>query len=136
MDAQTASLSMELKGAYEKEAGIESYLRTMELDKDASTWTVTDEVTMQQPSEIEFHFITVKEPVLRGDVIEIPVDDTHMACMKFDADTMVYSMDIHDLEDPGKKACWNSEVAYRIHLTAKEQTTHCRSAITLSVKEK
>ena len=136
MNAQKASLSMELKGAYEVEAGIESYLRTMELDKENSTWTVTDDVKMQTPSEIEFHFVTTKEPQCCGDVIEIPVDETHIAKMKFDAGTMDYSVDIQDLESESLKKGWQSDVAYRIHLTAKEKTTACRSTIVVSVEER
>ena len=129
-------LSMELKGVYEAEAGLASHIRSFEMDKEQSTWTVTDTIALEKESDaVDLHFITVKEPCLCGDTIEIPVDEAHTAVMAFDAANWNYSLDTHDLENDGLKESWGTECAYRIHLTPKAVAKEFTSTVTISVKE-
>ncbi len=138
MDEQKAALALQLKGAYEAEAGIESYVRTLTMDKEHAVWTVTDDVKMADPSEIEFHFITVRKPSVRGGAVTIPVDDGHEAEMTFDAEKLDCAVEEWDLtqETTEKDQEWGSKTAYRIHLTAKGMKTECRSEVSIRVREK
>ena len=133
---EITTLSMELKGAYVPEAGIESYIRTFTMDKENSVWTVTDDVKMKEPSEIETHFISINEPKIFADHVEIPVDETHTAIVTFDADKMACTMDTHAFDHESRWQYWERDIVYRIHLTSKEKHSALKTAVSVQVVEK
>lgn len=138
MDERRAELSLQLAGAYEAEAGVRSYVRTLTMDKENSVWTVRDEVQMREASEIEMHFITVREPIVRGNAVIIPVDETHEAEMTFDAEAFDCAIETQDLmiETRNKDKEWGSRSAYRISMKRKTPTAQSLSSVSIRVRKK
>ena len=137
MGEDKVALSMELKGAYETGAGIASYVRSFEMDKEKAVWTVADTIALEKGSDaVDLHFVTVKEPKMGDGSVEIPVDDSHVAILTFDGANWTASVDSHDLESAGLKKGWESECAYRIHLTPKSAAKEHTSTVTVQVVEK
>ena len=96
---------------------------------------------LQAPSEIESHFITVAEPKLCDGFVEIPVDEGHVAILTYEKEKMVCTVDTHDELNEERRVKqwgfrWESPIAYRIHLTAKEMTDACVSTVAVKIVEK
>ncbi len=64
-DVDNMTVSMELKGAFPADAGIESMRRTCQLDE--SVIRVKDEVKLDHEGDIQFNFVTVDEPTVIED---------------------------------------------------------------------
>lgn len=123
-DKDSRSLTLELAGAYTPEVGVESYIRTASL-KDGVV-TVTDSVKLSEAKEIDFIFMTHREPKLEnnGKVLL-----TEGCVLNFDT-SLTPKIEIVDPVGMDTKALWGTEVLYRIHLAtvAKE----CEYTFTVS----
>jgi hypothetical protein len=111
--------SMDIAGAYPKEAGIESWRREFVFDRDAGAITLRENFTLRQASDdIRLHLLTPIEPVLEpgavllGDVrVEYP-DDLLAASVE--------SKDMTDTQTNGDFYGWWGETLYRIALQYRE----------------
>lgn len=123
-DKDSRSLTLELAGAYTPEVGVESYIRTASL-KDGVV-TVTDSVKLSEAKEIDFIFMTHREPKLEnnGKILL-----TEGCVLNFDT-SLTPKIEIVDPVGMDTKTLWGTEVLYRIHLAtvAKE----CEYTFTVS----
>ena len=110
------TLSLELREAYAPEVGVESYKRISNLNE--GVVTVTDKVRLNEEKEIDFIFMTHREPKLeRGGKILL----TEGCVLNYDT-SLTAEIEIFDPVGMDTKTLWDTEVLYRIHLktTAKE----------------
>ena len=110
------TLSLELKGAYAPEVGVESYKRTASLN--GGVVTVTDYVRLNEEKEIDFIFMSHKEPKLASSG---KIRLTKGCVLKFDK-ALDVEIEAFDPVGMDTKSLWGVEQLYRIHLktTAKE----------------
>ncbi len=118
-DGDLVSLSMELKGAYVPEAGIESYVREFEFDRAAQKLTVTDTFRLaDETADLESHYITIAEPEIGDGTVRIAAgEDT--AILRFDGSALRVEVEHHDLEAASLKEAWAAERCCRVLLRPK-----------------
>lgn len=111
------TLSLELKDAYAPEVGVESYKRTASLNE--GIVTVTDRIRLSEEKEIDFIFITHKEPRISSSKGKVRL--TKGCTLRFDKELDV-EIEAFDPIGMDTKTLWGTEQLYRIHLrtTAKE----------------
>ena len=110
------TLSLELKEAYAPEVGVESYKRISNLNEGVAT--VTDKVVLNEEKEIDFIFMTHREPKLENDG---KILLTEGCVLNYDT-SLTAEIEAFDPVGMDTKTLWGTEVLYRIHLkvTAKE----------------
>ncbi len=118
-DGDTVALTMELKGAYVPEAGLESYVREFVFDRSAQKLTVTDTFRLaEETADVESHYITVAEPEVGDGTVRIAAgEDT--AILRFDGSSLRAETEHHDLEAVSLKEAWAAERCCRILLRPK-----------------
>ena len=110
-------LSMELRGAYVPEAGIESYVRGFVFDRASQKLTVTDTFLLREATaDVESHFVTIAGPKPEEGLVRIPVGEVE-CLLRYDPASVRAELDSHDLE-VAKKG-WNAERAWRVVLRPK-----------------
>jgi hypothetical protein len=115
-DEQDRRLTLELKDSYLPEVGIESYKRTATLKDGVAT--VTDSIHLNEEKEVDFIFMTHREPKLEnGGKILL----TEGCVLNYSTEL---EAEIEEFDPVGMdtKTLWGTEKLYRIHLktTAKE----------------
>ena len=105
------SVSMELARAYEKEAGVKSYIRTLSLNGGVAV--IKDKFSLEEKGEIDIHFITHKKP--QPDNGKIILCEGRV--MTFDQRLTPF-IEEFQTEDAYITSYWGSETLYRIHLKA------------------
>ncbi len=74
-NAEARSVTMELSGAYPKEAGIKEFTRTLSLD--GSEVYICDVFTLNDSKDVEFRFLTTEKPTLHGSgAVNLPAKRT------------------------------------------------------------
>ena len=113
-------LSMELKGAYAPEAGIESYVRSFVFDRASQKLTVTDTFRLRDATaDVESHYVTIAEPEISEGCARIPAGkDT--CILRFDGCALCAGGETHDLEADALKKAWGAESCHRILLRPKK----------------
>jgi hypothetical protein len=124
-DEAKRSLTLELKGAYTPDVGVESYKRTASLNN--GVVTITDTVSLNEEKKIDFIFMTHREPKLEnGGKILL----TEGCVLNYSTEL---EAEIEEFDPVGMdtKTLWDTEKLYRIHLktTAKE----CEYTFTVTV---
>ncbi|MCL2157854.1 MAG: heparinase II/III-family protein [Oscillospiraceae bacterium] len=115
----SAVLSMQLKEAYPKNAGIESYLREFTFEH-GSHFAVRDRFRLAQcNAPLVLHLMCYNKPILQGEknLINLGSD----IAMSFDASELSATIEEIELTDEKIKRDWKRDFLYRIKLTAKEQ---------------
>ena len=110
-------LSMELKGAYVPEAGIESYVRSFAFDRATQKLSVTDTFRLRkETADVESHFITIACPEIRESSVRYPLGED--ACvLRFDSEKTAVSAESHNLEAAAKG--WGADRVWRTVLRPK-----------------
>ncbi len=103
-------LSIDIEGAYPKEAGLSKYNRTGTLC--GGTVTVCDTLVLEKPTQVVWNFICLEKPVISGSHVTIG-----NASLSF-PDTVSASIDPYIFDDPRFNATWNRDRAYRVQFTA------------------
>ena len=65
-EGNVASLQVDLSTAYHPEAGVKKCVRTIALDRNAGTVTVSQQVNCKETAEIAMHFVSSVKPVLEN----------------------------------------------------------------------
>ncbi len=116
-------MSLELKHAYLPEAGIISYRRAFSLND--GVVTVGEDITLDKEREIDFHILTVKEPVVNKDST-VSLDMGR--ALYFDTILNV-SLEELDPVELNAKVEWGSDKLYRLHFKVK--TDKCNVIFTI-----
>ena len=120
-DVENQTLSMELKNAFPKEAGILKMHRTLALER--GKITVKDEVVLDQVGEITFSYLTLDKPQLLSDgklkisqdrVLSFPTDGVELCVEKVENKWLPY-------EDLDFQTLWHRDCLWRVCLKAKAQ---------------
>lgn len=114
-DETTGKLTMNLKNAYPKEAGIEAYSRSAVLEN--SVITITDNITLEKDGDIMFSYICDEKPT------EVNNDSfvLHGRTVTFDPE-LEYAVEELDKTWPevaGIPGNWDVDVLYRVTLKNK-----------------
>ena len=109
-------ISMSLKEAYPKMAGIITYRRTGELS--GGTVKITDFFHLEQPSEIVFHIMTADKPILST---QGSIALNYGRTLRYD-DSLKAAIDEIELTDSHISDGWNRSTLYRIRLEASAVT--------------
>ncbi len=126
-DEKSGKLSLNLKDAYPKEAGIESYHRSAVLEN--SVITIEDDVKLKESGKVMFSYILIKEP-------ENVTDTTFEIfgrTVTFDK-SLKYNVEPLDNTWPETEALprnWNVEHLYRVTLTSKEPVKSKKYTLTV-----
>ena len=115
-DGVNMSVSMELRGAFPSDAGIETMRRTCQLD--GGVVTVRDEVKTGRDADVAFHYVTVDEPKPIGDgKLLLAEDRTFVYDTKYELTIekiVNTNLPYEDLDF----GMWDRECLYRITLRA------------------
>ena len=117
--------TMNLAGAFPKEAGIKEMIRTCKLD--GNRVIVTDTVTADHEADIRFNYVTVDEPkVIEEGKLAIAEGRT------FTFDASALKLEIEKVEntylpydDLNFKGTWDRECLWRIVLSSKAKSATC-----------
>ncbi len=114
-DESKSELSVELRSAYPKDAGIESYVRTSSLLD--GVVTINEAVSLDKERLIDFHMMLRAEPVIEEDGrILLPEDRvlTYDTCL-------TASVEEFDPVGMNTKSSWGTDKLYRLHFTVNSQ---------------
>ena len=122
-DEANMTVSMELKGAFPVEAGIESMRRTCQLD--GSVIRVKDEVTLEREGDIQFNFVTVDEPKIIEDG-KLAIADGRVFTYNTDLNLVIEKVENTYLpyDDLNFRGSWDRDCLWRITLRA-----HAKAAV-------
>ena len=126
-DLENQTVSMELKGAFPKDAGIEKMVRSVS-QKDGVV-TVTDDVALDHKGDIRFNFLTLDEPkeicagkLMLVEGVEFTYDTSLTLTLEKVENTWL------PYEDINLKSLWGRENLWRIVLSANAEK--CKSVVT------
>lgn len=130
-----AELELDLTQAYEKEAGIESYIRKLTFSRDDGELTVEDRVKLNTPGTLTRHFVSVEKPCVTADAVEYDADDAVLRLGYGAADAKIEVV-VQDLEADSLKESWDKEVCYRTDITENGQKSiHLAKAVFCWIKK-
>ena len=108
LDPEARAIRSELKNAYPKEAGIESYVRRVSFD---GTVTVEENVVLNEAKEIDFHMMLAREPkILDGGKVELPEGRV----LSYD-ESLTAELEIFDPVGMNTVHSWKTDKLYRLH---------------------
>ena len=119
LDENKAEFAVDLTEAYEKEAGIKSYIRRFDFCRSCGNLTVTDEVQLIEPGVLKRHFISVTEPEVKGCVACYDAEDAVLE-LRY-TENVNADIAMHDLEAKSLKSVWGCENCYKLDLTENEK---------------
>ena len=112
-DESASKISVEMRSAYTKDAGIKSYVRTTSLCD--GVITVEESVSLDKARLIDFHMMLAKQPTIStpGEIL-LPEGRT----LTYDASL---TADVEEFDPVGMdtKHAWGTDKLYRIHFTVK-----------------
>jgi len=115
-----AALSMELREAYPREAGVRSWRRECELlRKPEGMIVITDTFDLEKTDgRTQIHFMTAEKPEIREDMVLIPCVGT-LCGLTYDARAQSAAAEEIEITDIRLERNWGKRV-YRVTLTEKE----------------
>ncbi len=106
------SHTLEIAGAYQKTAGVVSFVRTSKLS--GGIVTINDKITLESEKKIDMHLMSAVLPVIEGDKIHL----AEQRVLHFPADLLSAEIEEFDPIGMNTKSAWGTEKLWRIHLTA------------------
>lgn len=122
-DTETGAMTLDLRDAYPPDAGIVSYTRSAVLNEGCVT--IRDAWKLNAPGTAEFHYLTVEEPIIDGNVIRFA--SGHTAAVD---PALRISVDSVDLGGGKIAREWKREYLWRIVLSAPENLTEAEYTLT------
>jgi hypothetical protein len=118
---QGAEMSLDIAGAYPKEAGLKSWRRTLRLDRVANRIEVTDRyAATRAPKSVALTLMTpYKMSTPSAGAIVLPVEGTRPVRIEFDSALFAATQEEIKLQDRRLASAWGPRL-YRILLTAKQ----------------
>jgi hypothetical protein len=120
-DAKRTTFSLDISGAYNKDAAVRSWIRRYALS--AKGLTIEDDFDLSETkAPNQLNFMTWAKPDLSKEGVVVLEKDGHRVQMLYDASAFTASVDTVQQTDPRLSNVWGSEL-YRLQLTAKKSTT-------------
>ncbi len=117
-DEQRTQFSLDMAGAYEAQAGVQQWLRTIELDKTASVIRVTEEYRLERAESVVLNFLSAAEVTQTAQGLCLTADNGAVMHMNVDLTQFEMAVESIDLSDRIQKASWNR--LFRVCLTLKQ----------------
>lgn len=118
------SLSLDIASAYEKDAGVQSWSRTLLLDRQKNQLILTEQYTLNQVKSIQQVFMTVAEvDSSQPGKINLKTPKGKTGFLEYDPDQWSVSLDLpstEGMEYSSFKTKWDGMAVKRILLTHKE----------------
>jgi hypothetical protein len=114
----TASLSMNLAGAYPPESGVARWMRTVSLDRERDVVTVSEGFALREAQPVMLTFMTPRQPVISAPgVIALPEQPGGGSgvSLQFDSGQLMAKVEAIELKDDGLRRTWGPAV-YRVLL--------------------
>ena len=120
-DAKRSTFSLDISGAYNKDAEVRSWIRRYALS--AKGLTIEDDFDLSETkAPNQLNFMTWAKPDLSKEGVVVLEKDGHRVQMLYDVSAFTASVDTVQQTDPRLSNVWGSEL-YRLQLTAKKSTT-------------
>ena len=132
-DDTHSRMSMNIAGAYPKEAGIDSWVRTVSMERGGdAVITITDRYSLEKPSIAEYHFMTVAEPVVAEDgLIRLHSASGRTVYFRFDANSLTPEIEFRELSESRLVRNWGNAM-YRITLKEKSPTASAERTVKIT----
>jgi hypothetical protein len=113
---RTAVVSMEISGAYPREAAVESYRREISLDRKSQKVRISDFLKLEKPSnDLEFHLTAIEEPETKKPGKLMLRNKGALIVIEYDNEKLAVMCEKNDLSDDVKLyKSWGYEI-YRIN---------------------
>ena len=111
-DKDKKKLTMEIGSAYPTDAGVISYVREAQLDN--GVITITDDISLNEEKQVDFHFVTHYKPEILDEKVKITPDRS----IYFE-DGVAASIESYHTEDSKLVSAWKTNEIYRIKLSKK-----------------
>ncbi|SDX07019.1 heparinase II/III family protein [Paenibacillus sp. CF384] len=134
LDDNAASLAMDIGGAYPESAGIKSWIRTISLIRDSTSYVeIKDEFLLQQVTEdITWVLLSPHLPRREGEGSFILQDESHnKVSIQYNSTKLAGSVETITLEDPIMRGAWG-EYLYRIRLELRSPNDQGECRISMS----
>jgi hypothetical protein len=134
-DANSATLHMDLAGAYPPEAGVTQWKRDVKMDRQRNRITVTDDFSLTAPAkELTQTFMTVCPVDLQPGTIRFNIPGERPVVLEYDAGTWNVKKELVDCSDPDEKRLadnWSRRQITRLLLQRKgeERSGHYEFSI-------
>ncbi len=115
-DENRTRFSLDLAGAYEPQAGVQNWVRTIELDKQTSVIHVTEEYTLERAESVVLNFLSAADVVQTADGLCFTADNGAVLRMDVDWSAVEVDVDPIDLSDWVQKNSWNRLFRVRMSL--------------------
>ncbi len=116
-DAKAQEFTLDIAGAYPKEAQINSWIRKYKIDHNALL--ITDQFDLDNPqNENVIHFLLAKEPILKNGAVEL---NNGAYSLDFDKKLFDASVDVIEQDDVRLSKVWGDRI-YRLSLKAKSKS--------------
>lgn len=116
----TSRADVSFAGAYPKEAGLRSLVRSLSLDRDEGKVTVSDSFAFSSgQNRIEEHLLLCSEPIINGNRVEIKTAAGEALTLTFD-DAFSVSVLEKPLTDMALQKNWQRDSLWRLCLSAED----------------
>jgi hypothetical protein len=120
-DGESAGLALEIAGAYPEDAGIESWRRTVALDRAGRRVTIEEAFTLAGPSEIEWSFMCPVEPIVPVDPAGKPIRLGSTVELSVTGATLDARVERIDIDDARLEPHWGPAL-YRLLLSGTSES--------------
>ncbi|MBQ9082880.1 MAG: heparinase II/III family protein [Clostridia bacterium] len=117
-DDRMTCFSLDIAGAYEAQAGVQQWMRTIGLDKTTSVIRVTEEYRLERAESVVLNFMSAAEVTQTADGLELAADNGAKMRMDVDLSRFEVAVEAIDLSDRVQKASWDK--LFRVRLTLKQ----------------
>jgi len=115
---EQSSISMDITKAYPHNAGVDSYRRTVMLDRNTHTVHISEEYQLSKTESLNYSFMTACEPTLCNEGIQLTYNDDTII-MYLDHSRFDIKIEKIEISDKKLYTSWGDHI-YRLYLTIKE----------------
>ncbi len=121
-DEKITRFSLDMAGAYEPQAGVESWVRTMELDKQTRVIHITEEYKLERAESVVLNFMVAADVAQAADGLRFTADNGAELHMNADLSGFDVAVEPMDLSDRVQKGSWDKLFRVRLILKQPENT--------------
>ncbi|WP_170311651.1 heparinase II/III domain-containing protein [Vallitalea okinawensis] len=115
----TSGMTLDIAGAYPDEAGVEKWIRQVQLDRKTSSVSVVEDFKLKKEEEISLTFMLKNKPVQNeGRTLLLEVDGGDLVTLEYDAHLFDMIYEKMDLTDNKLINSWGNTL-YRLQLISK-----------------
>ena len=132
-DEEHAVLSMNLEHAYAKEAGVQTWHRTLTLQRGEGVMLEDQFELRARSDETRLNFLTPHSVVQRAYGASLLLPDGQQVAMHFDHDLVDLKVEVKPLQDEVMRRNWHQDELYRIVLTLTQSSLAQKISVRFSL---